>query len=116
MVHPDRSGEALVPRLYWDPVQVALAGQADPLDLSDADATGALDTILREAVRLRSYADVPIGAFLSGGIDSSVVVALMQAQSRLPVKTFTMGYLSAEYDESTTPVRSRPISARITPS
>jgi asparagine synthase (glutamine-hydrolysing) len=88
-------------RTYWSLADVAVSGQAAPLDLSDADATEELDRLLRVAVRQRMLADVPLGAFLSGGIDSSAVVALMQAQSDRPVRTFTIGFPLAEYNEAT---------------
>jgi asparagine synthase (glutamine-hydrolysing) len=74
------------------------AGQEDPLRLSDDDAACRLEQPA-DAV-CRAVADVPLGAFLSGGIDSSTVVALLQAQSGLRVSTFTIGYDSSAYDES----------------
>lgn len=99
-IHPDPRHDLPAPRQYWDPVEVARAGQENTLRLSDVDAADALETLLADAVRLRAIADVPLGAFLSGGIDSSTVVALLQAQSQLRVSTFTIGYDASEYDES----------------
>lgn len=99
-IHPDRPHERPDPQFYWDIVAVAAAGQADPLRLSDEDAASELERLLGDAVRLRSIADVPLGAFLSGGIDSSTVVALLQVQSQICVSTFTIGYDASEYDES----------------
>lgn len=85
---------------YWSARTVAEAGAADPLDLSDEEATSALETLLRDAVAKQMVADVPLGAFLSGGIDSSTVVALMQAQSPRPVRTFTIGFFEDGYNEA----------------
>jgi asparagine synthase (glutamine-hydrolysing) len=87
-------------RPYWSALEVARRGQADPLALGEREVTDELDRILRMAVAERMIADVPLGAFLSGGIDSSVVVALMQAQSSRPVRTFTIGFEDKDYDEA----------------
>ena len=99
-VRPDRPGELPLAQVYWDLVRVARAGLDDPLAMSDEDAIDAVEQLAADAVRLRSFADVPVGAFLSGGIDSTVVTALMQAQSALPVQTFTIAFDAAGYDES----------------
>ena len=91
------------PRLtrYWDPATVARRGQETRFAGSDDQAVEALDALLRDAVKLRMVADVPLGAFLSGGVDSSTVVALMQAQSARPVHTFSIENEVAAYDEGT---------------
>jgi len=93
------TSEPVVQR-YWSGEEVALRGQQALLQMSDAEAVEELHRLLLEAVRLRMIADVPLGAFLSGGVDSSTVVALMQAQSARPVKTFTIGFHEEEYDEA----------------
>ena len=88
-------------RCYWSAAEVAEEGMRSPLAGSDAEVTEQLREKLLSAVRLRMISDVPLGAFLSGGIDSSAVVALMQAQSSRPVKTFTIGFHENGYNEAT---------------
>jgi asparagine synthase (glutamine-hydrolysing) len=94
---PDRE---MKPRPYWSSRAIAEEGTANPFTGSSNDAIEALDSLLRESIRLRMIADVPLGAFLSGGVDSSLIVALMQAQSRVPVKTFTIGFKEKGYNEA----------------
>jgi asparagine synthase (glutamine-hydrolysing) len=85
---------------YWSAAQVALDGLNSRVEGTDEEVIDQLHQTLLRAVRLRMISDVPLGAFLSGGIDSSMVVALMQAQSARPVKTFTIGFHEGMYNES----------------
>src|SRR5258708_4645478 len=85
---------------YWSAVEVARAGLQSPFRGDERAAVDELEDKLLTAVRLRLISDVPLGAFLSGGIDSSTVVALMQSQSRRPVKTFTIGFHEGSYNEA----------------
>jgi asparagine synthase (glutamine-hydrolysing) len=85
---------------YWDARATRDAGRADPLRVGETAILDQLDSLLRDAVAIRMIADVPLGAFLSGGIDSSLVVALMQAQSSRPVKTYCVGFDEGEYNEA----------------
>jgi asparagine synthase (glutamine-hydrolysing) len=86
---------------YWSLRDVAETGMASRFAGTEDEALDALEGTLRDAVGIRMRADVPLGAFLSGGIDSSLVVALMQAQSTSKVKTFTIAFEDAGYDEAT---------------
>jgi asparagine synthase (glutamine-hydrolysing) len=85
---------------YWSAVENALINYDKKLVLSDEEAIELLDEKLTQAVALRQMADVPLGAFLSGGIDSSTIVALMQKNSNIPVKTFTIGFKEVQYNEA----------------
>jgi len=99
-VAPGHPPVAAEPTVYWSAKQIAEQGRSDLFRGSDDEAREKLEDMLRESVRLRLVADVPLGAFLSGGIDSSTVVALMQAQSDRPVKTFTIGFFEDQFNEA----------------
>jgi asparagine synthase (glutamine-hydrolysing) len=88
------------PQLYWDLRQVIEHGLDHPFTGSESEAIDTFEAILKEAVGMRMVADVPLGAFLSGGVDSSLIVAMMQQQSARPVRTFTIGFDVAEYNEA----------------
>jgi len=94
------SRELPLPQQYWSLWAVAQAGLANPFRGDAAEAADHLALLLRESVALQLVADVPVGAFLSGGIDSSTIVALMQAQSRRPIKTFSIGFANREHNEA----------------
>lgn len=95
-----RDGKGFSIISYWDAVARAKASRNDPLQMSFSGVADELEARLRRSVRLHVQSDVPYGAFLSGGVDSSVVVALMQAESTRPVKTFSIGFTDISHDES----------------
>ena len=85
---------------YWNLKQIADRGAAEPFTGTTAEAVERLDQLLADSVRLRQLSDVPLGAFLSGGVDSSMVVALMQQQHDRPPRTFTIGFHEPRYNEA----------------
>ena len=87
------------PVAYWSLRDNVVAGQADLID-DEFAAAEELERLLSVAIERQRLSDVPLGAFLSGGIDSSTVVALMQARSTCPVRTFTIGFSESAYDEA----------------
>ncbi len=86
--------------IYWSSLEAVSNALASPFAGSEQEALEQLDHVLSDAVRLQMVADVPLGAFLSGGIDSSAIVALMQKQSSRPVRTFSIGFHEDAYNEA----------------
>jgi len=87
-------------RRYWSVIDVARRGIANPLNVSDSEAIEQLSSLLEDAVSRQMLSDVPLGAFLSGGIDSSTIVALMVKAGRGNVRTFSIGFPEFGFDES----------------
>jgi asparagine synthase (glutamine-hydrolysing) len=85
---------------YWDIKKITEEGAIYDYKLSEKEAISDLETLLLDSVKKMMVADVPLGAFLSGGIDSTTVTALMQKQSSVPVKTFTIGFDDNDYNEA----------------
>lgn len=85
--------------MYWNARAIAERGVAEPFIGTDAQAEDALLTRVRSAVEAHMVADVPVGAFLSGGIDSTLVTAVMQSISPRPIRTFTVGFQDTQSDE-----------------
>jgi asparagine synthase (glutamine-hydrolysing) len=96
-----RLGEAAV-RIdtYWSTAAEAGAAHASPFRGSVSEAVDTLEHMIRQSIAGQMVADVPVGAFLSGGVDSSTIVALMQAQASRPVRTFTIGFDDSQFNEA----------------
>ena len=86
--------------VYWSARDAAIDGVRHRFEGSEEEASRELEALLRDSIRIRMVADVPIGVFLSGGVDSSLVTALMQAESVTPVKSFSIGFDDIGYNEA----------------
>jgi len=98
--HTIQPGVLPTPTPYWSMKDVAESGARNPLQLPEDEAVDSLDCLLRDSIRNKMISDVPLGAFLSGGYDSSAVVALMQAESTQKIKTFSIGFHEEAYNEA----------------
>ncbi|MCK5384422.1 MAG: asparagine synthase (glutamine-hydrolyzing) [Alphaproteobacteria bacterium] len=97
---PLKTGIETAPQKYWDITQIAENGCRNPIDVSFETALEELDVILSNAVKERMISDVPLGSFLSGGIDSSLISAIMQKHASNPIKTYCIGFEEAGYNEA----------------
>jgi asparagine synthase (glutamine-hydrolysing) len=88
------------PKTYWSLEEVVIESQKNIYTGNSIEAINDLDDLLGKSVRDQMVADVPLGAFLSGGIDSSLIVSLMQSQTSMPIETFTIGFSEADYNEA----------------
>jgi asparagine synthase (glutamine-hydrolysing) len=88
------------PKKYWSFDKIASSSIKEPFKGDETSAILELDRLLSQSVKNQMSADVPLGAFLSGGVDSSTIVALMQKQSSIPIKTFSIGFNESSYDEA----------------
>ena len=100
VLNVDERGELAEETPYWSLEDVYRSSRANPVVGSDAEVVDELRELLSDAVRLRMRSDVPMGALLSGGIDSSTVVALMQRHASQPTRTFSIGFPGTPHDES----------------
>ena len=98
-LRPPATYQSISMRRWWSLAELVQAGVQHQLT-DEVEAVQQLEQRLADAVCLQSLADVPLGAFLSGGVDSSAIVALMQQQATRPVQTFTVGFEEAGFDES----------------
>ena len=89
------------PKVYWSALEQAIIGENSPIEFSsDEEAINKLDYLLSSSIKGQMLSDVPLGAFLSGGVDSSTIVALMQSQSKFPVQTFSIGFDEKGFNEA----------------
>ena len=95
----DQSSLSITRSHYWDLLEEYSASKKNPFKNFN-DGLASLEMALSNSIKRQMISDVPLGAFLSGGIDSSLIVAMMQSQSSMPIKTFTIGFNDKSYDES----------------
>lgn len=88
------------PISYWNPIERAIQCKNNSFGGTEQEAMETMEELLMDSVRIRMISDVPLGVFLSGGVDSSLVTALMQAQSQDPIKTFSIGFHEQAYNEA----------------
>lgn len=100
LLEVDEHGQHGEPVHYWSAEELISTSRSTMFSGTDAEAIDALERVLGDAVAAQMVADVPLGAFLSGGVDSSLIVALMQKRSSRPIRTFTIGFAEGAYDES----------------
>jgi asparagine synthase (glutamine-hydrolysing) len=99
-INPETLLDHPAPIPYWSCQEIAQRGQASTKHFTDQEAIDETEALLRESVGLCMVSDVPLGVFLSGGVDSSTVTALMQIQSTQPVRTFSIGFKEEDYNEA----------------
>lgn len=95
-----QSRKVVTSKAYWSLSETIEAGLSNPFLGSDSEAVDLLESVIKESLSGQMEADVPLGAFLSGGVDSSAIVALMQSQSDKPIKTFSIGFDEPGYNEA----------------
>ena len=100
IIELNENGAIISSKKYWDSNKSISTARSNQFSGSYDDAVAALDTVLSNAIRKQMESDVPLGAFLSGGIDSSTIVALMQRESNVPIKTFTVGFNESNFSEA----------------
>ncbi|MDH3580655.1 MAG: asparagine synthase C-terminal domain-containing protein, partial [Hyphomicrobiales bacterium] len=96
----DVSGPLPSAKPYWSFTKVAEAGEQALFDIGEHDAADQLESLLKDVVRSQMVSDVPLGAFLSGGVDSSAIVAMMQAQSNRSIRSFSIGFEDMHFNEA----------------
>lgn len=97
---PSKSEVFRLPKYYWDPYEIIQSKRSNPLAVTEEEALTLFENQMLDTVSKQMIADVPLGAFLSGGIDSSLIVSLMSRISSKPVKTFTIGFEVSSFNEA----------------